>query len=122
VDEALDPRRSEGDDAIRRNDNDSHLHQAQERRLGSASDGRPPKAGGVRDRDKDGSTRTERVGRILWQGDGIALATIARGGGERPCSDCGGLTSEECSRCGIPLHRRCSDSIFGPPLCQGCAD
>jgi hypothetical protein len=27
---------------------------------------------------KDGSTRTERIGRILWQGDGVALATIER--------------------------------------------
>jgi hypothetical protein len=73
---------------------------------------------------KDGSTRTERVGRILWQGDGVALATISRGSGrEEPCSECGRPTSEQCGRCGAPLHRRCSDNVLGSlPLCQGCAD
>jgi hypothetical protein len=74
---------------------------------------------------KDGSTRTEQVGKLLWVGDGAALATIARSahsdstGKGRRCVECGRPCHDECQGCGSPLHPQCSD---GPGiLCQGCA-
>lgn len=47
-------------------------------------------------RKKDGSAKTETVGRILWTGDGITLATIA-GGDSRPA---GRSRSAVCGECG----------------------
>lgn len=59
-------------------------------------------------RRKDGQERAERVGKVLWTGDGVSLATIAgagssagssgsahRGPGMWCCAECG-------DRCGPP--------------------
>jgi hypothetical protein len=70
---------------------------------------------------KDGSTRTERVGRIVWQGSGVALATIAR---EHVCCECGqpSRTQQRCGQCGLPLHITCSYSVKPVPICRVCAE
>ena len=47
----------------------------------------------VRVTKRDGSSKTETVGRVLWTGDGVSLATIAGGGGSTRRSTSGGSSS-----------------------------
>ena len=63
-------------------------------------------------RKKDGSTKTETVARIIWQGDGVTLASIAAGAprssGDRGSSR-GGRTRTGCSCGSVEEYSQDSD-------------
>jgi hypothetical protein len=68
---------------------------------------------------KDGTTTVVTVGRVIWKGDGVVLATIDRDGkaksskarrGPWTCYVCGGTSKDpacqRCWECGLPFHGR----------------
>ena len=66
-------------------------------------------------RKKDGPTKTETVGKVLWEGEGVTLASIgssntgkSRGGAV--CAECGkGGALVADLEDGMMKHRRCCD-------------
>lgn len=73
---------------------------------------------------KSGETKTETVGRVLWTGNGVSLATIAGSMGER---DAMGRTStgRKCIACGHVEQRNSRGYVDGDRIlrsgeCQSC--
>lgn len=65
---------------------------------------------------RDGSTKTETVGRVLWTGDGIALASLARSKRSGRCTLCDEPLSAYARRRG---YRRCLDCVDGGARAHG---
>jgi hypothetical protein len=91
--------------------------------------GIPRQGSTVTVRRKDGTTKQEKIAKVLWTGkdrDGetISLCSIAREASQDEdvlCVECGRPARTKCSGCGAPLHKDCADGGFGSGiLCQGC--
>lgn len=74
---------------------------------------RPERGEGVTVTKRDGRTKNETIGRVLWSGDGVHLCTIDRDEDDRPrgrrhndddgCPSCGEEEAWECG-CSHPWH------------------
>lgn len=61
---------------------------------------------------RDGTRRIEYVGRILWRGDGVALATMRAADARRPGRSRGCHTDGECSSMCSPSTCLCGNGSW----------
>lgn len=66
---------------------------------------------------RDGTTKTETVGRVVWTGNGVTLATIANVSGDNGRTNGSGRAL--CAECGRPGHlvSDLEDGLMKHPNC-----